>query len=437
MQDIKLPEIIDSERVVLASAIVSQDISEIMVSLLDGVDFYLESHRAIFEVISSLIAENAAVNIISIENRLKLRSNDDSSQIILDGLMDHYSVTNIESYCNLIVDKSICRKIINATHQIEIEARLSEDVKKLVDYSEREIFKAAERKNDSHFCSSNDMVSGTLEKISKAQVHGGIIGVPSFFQKLDDIFGGFESGTFTLLAGRPSMGKSALLVSILKRQCVDNGIPVGVFSLEMKKEHLGMRFLANMAKKNLFAIRQGHVNLGDPDFVEAESRLAAAPIWIDDGPFLTITRLRSSIRKLQKKHGITTFFIDHIGLMQYENKDPTQAMTLVAKGLQNISREFDVAVIGLSQLHRMPLVTSKKKNFKPSLQDLKQSGALEECADVVIFIHRNYYYTKLEEEKNIAELIVEKQRNGPTGSVILTWKPEYAEFKDFEFAEGF
>ncbi len=426
-----LPEIVSAEKMVLSSCLTSAATAEEAISLLEPTDFYVDAHRAIFDVLIFLVNGNRTVNIISVIDLIKTRGLNESCISTAYELLDNAGTPKIDSYCKMIVDKSICRKIITASAEITQAARESEDVDELVDLSERAIYNAASRKTDSAFCHSGDMVSSALESVSQAQVHGGIIGTPTYFPDVDNMFGGFEAGTFTIIAGRPSMGKSALLVSILTKQAVQNNIPIGIFSLEMKRAHIGMRFLAMIAKKNLFALRQGMVNMADPIFLDAQSRIAQAPIWIDDNPFLSINRLRSSIRRIKKQKGINTFYIDHVGLMQFDHKDPVQGMTMIAKGLQQISREFDVAIVALSQLHRIPPSLKKGVMVRPGLQDLKQSGALEECADVVAFIHRNHYYSKKDEEKNQAEFIIEKQRNGPTGIVPLNWFPEFAEFTPF------
>jgi len=430
-KDFSLPEILSAEKIVLSSAMTNAATAEEAISILEPTDFYSDNHRAIFDIITSLVNGNKSINIVSIVDVMRLRGLNESCINTAYELLDGIGTPNIAEYCKMIIDKSICRKIIMASNEIVREAKESENIDQLVDYSERAIFNAASRKTDSMFCHSGDMVSSALESISKAKVHGGIVGTPSFFPDIDNMFGGFENGTFTIIAGRPSMGKSAILVSILAKQSIDNGVPVGLFSLEMKKEHIGMRFLSMIAKKNLFALRQGHVNLADHTFLYSQSKIARSPLWIDDNPFLSINRLRSAIRRIKKQKGINLFYIDHIGLMHFDNRDPVQGMSIIAKGMQQISRELDVAIVALSQLHRLPPNMKKGVMARPGLQDLKQSGALEECADVVAFIHRNYYYSKKEEEKNQAEFIIEKQRNGPTGIVSLNWFPEYAEFTPF------
>jgi replicative DNA helicase len=425
-----VPEIVHAEKSVLASILIDGSQVDTAMSILTDEDFYSQDHKEIFNVMSALRLEGRGIDIVTVVDLLKTRHAHDTADYAYS-LMEVATQYRIDSYCEMIKDKSVIRKLITAARNIEREAGEAEDVKSLVEFSERMVLSAAERTSESNISHSGDMVSAAIENISLVQQRGGgMVGTPSFFDGIDRMTGGFEPGTFSIIAGRPSMGKSAIMINIVKRQAVDAGIPIGIFSLEMPKKHLGLRFLAMMARKNLFALRQGSVNLSDHDFIEAQSRLAAAPIWIDDNSNLNISRLRSMIRKLKSQRGIETFYIDHLGLMQYDHKDPVQGVTLIAKGLQTISRETDTAVIALCQLHRIGSSGTKKKTYRPQLSDLKQSGALEECADLVAFIHRDYYYTKKDEDRESAVLIVEKQRNGPTGDVKLRWDSKFSEFVD-------
>lgn len=426
----------EAERHILASMLVDEIALDYALSVLTVEDFYGESHKVIFSAISDLRGIGKYVDVLTVNNVLKLTGNEDIKQVMYF-LTDSVATSQaIEGYCEIVIDESTKRKLVTAARNIERKAQSGDEKRQeLIEFSESTVLAATERQGDSKVSTAAETVADAIHSIEAAQMHGNLVGVPTFFQDIDEMMGGFEEGSYNIVAGRPSMGKTAMMLSMAIKQAIENKIPVAIFSLEMPKRDLGKRILAMLSGWDSFKIRVGRVNLNDTAITDARDRFAAAPIYIDDSPFLNVHRLRSSVRRLQKMYGVKVIYVDHVHLMAYDQNDPVQGVTAISKGIKEIGRRFNIPMVGMCQLSRLSV--QQKGDKRPRLSDLRQSGALEQDADTVSFIHREFVYTRKEVDRNRAEFIISKQRNGPTGEACLDWHSHISQFTNHDIANDF
>jgi replicative DNA helicase len=431
--EITAPEIIEAERDVIGASLRSEDCLDVMLSMLEIEDFYTENNRDIFGAMKSLRVSSKPVDVVTVPDYLKVKGRPELRDVVFS-MAEYGDFTSgtVETYCKMIIDKSTARKLITAAHDIERESGESDDTQALVEFAERKIYDITERKSKGGFNDGAHMVTSAMEQIEKAKKQDGIIGFPTYFKEIDEIIGGFEKKLFTIIAGRPGMGKTAFAACLANRMCIDNKIPLGIFSIEMPEATFGQRMLSLRCRKNLYAVRHGFISMNDESFIAAQTDIASSSILIDERAHISLDDIRSKIRATKKKKGAELYFIDHLGKLKAESKNPFESMSIIADKCQTIAKELDVALIGFSHLSRLDKNTYKngKSPPKPTLHDLKMSGNLEGCSQLVIFLHRDFYYTKKEEDKGRSEIIIEKHTNGPTGTVLLKWVSEQAEFTE-------
>ncbi len=407
-------------------------------TILSAEDFYRPEHRLIFHALQNLSGRGTPLNVLLVEN--ELRQSGDLARVsrkYLFSLLElEYTTARAEIYAKIIKDKSVLRKLTDAGHAISEEAQAErEPVEKILEAAERRILSVSTEQNRTGFEVLKEIMSRTFEKINEKINHPNeILGVTSGLMDLDKILNGFQKSDLILLAARPSMGKTALALNIALNAALKKK-SVGIFSLEMSKTQLGTRLLSTRSGVNGQYLNTG--NIPDDEInalVDAVSELSNLKMHIDDTAGIGLLELRSKSRRLKHERGLDLMIIDYLQLMQgsgAENRQ--QEISEISRGLKGLARELDVPILALSQLSRSVELRAEKK---PQLSDLRESGSLEQDADIVMFLYREEYYNRETDNENIAELIIAKNRNGPTTSVRLQFQKEIMRFGDLTRIEN-
>ncbi|HDR04857.1 MAG TPA: replicative DNA helicase [Candidatus Marinimicrobia bacterium] len=429
------PQAIEAEIAVLGAMMLEAEAAiEVMETLREG-DFYKESHRAIFRAISSLAIANEPVDQLTVTQRLmqlKLLDLAGGPAGISQILARVPSAANVAYYAKIVRQKSVLRGIIQVATGLVSEA-YQEDVEidEILDGAQRQILQLKQHISNKHFVRIGELVANPVLKNIENMAHSksDITGVPTGFIKLDSFTAGFQPSDLIILAGRPSMGKTAVALSMASLIAVRYQKTVGFFSLEMSTEQIIRRLLSSESKVDHQLLRTGKIpqDLWH-EIIDAASRLESAPLYVDDTPGLTIMEIRTRARRLRAEHGLDIIFVDYLqlarGYGRTENRQ--QEISMISQGLKALAKELNVPVIALSQLSRA--VEQRGANKRPQLSDLRESGAIEQDADVVLFIYREHVYSKDPADEYKADLIIAKQRNGPLGNVPLQFTPRFARF---------
>lgn len=428
------PQNVEAEIAVLGSMLIEEDAIARAIEFLNEGCFYKEANKKIFSTIVGLYDRSKAVDLITLTDELK-------KQKVLDEVGGPSYLTsltaavptsaNIVHYAKIVREKSLLRKLINTATQIVSDGYEHHgEVDALLDKAERLIFDITSDKVESRFVSLKEIIKGSIETIdSLYQRKENITGVPTGFHDFDVMTAGFQSSDLVVLAGRPSMGKSALVTCIAEHVGIVEKIPVAFFSLEMSKEQLVQRMLCSHARVDAHKVRTGFLSQSDwPRLTNAAGKLSEAPIFIDDTPTLTALELRAKARRLKSQHDIKLVVVDYLQLMQgpLRSENRQQEISEISRSLKALARELSAPVVAISQLSR---AVEQRSDKRPQLSDLRESGAIEQDADLVGLLLREEYYNPTEENRGIAELIIAKQRNGPVGTVKLTFVSEYARFE--------
>ncbi|MFP4445250.1 MAG: replicative DNA helicase [Desulfosudaceae bacterium] len=431
------PQNIDAEASVLSSILIDTDPAALFdtLEMLAPEDFYKGAHQLIFEAVTALVNRNEPVDLITVKNNLQESGRLEAAggAAYLAELVDTapYAV-DIRHYASIIKNKSSLRRLIQSSNEITRQCfENPADVGAVIDFAENAIFQVAEDKTSQSFFQLNQIIQTNIATIEANQGKW-ITGVPSGFDRLDNLTSGFQNSDLIILAARPSMGKTALALNIARNVAVNAQVPVAFFSLEMSKEQLSMRLLTAEARINAFNLRSGHASKQDwIKITDAASILDTAPIYIDDTPGLTSMVIRAKARRMKKEKQIGLIVIDYLQLMSayktVERRD--LEISEMSRSLKGLAKELDVPIIVLSQLNRAP---EQNQDKRPMLSHLRESGSLEQDADVVLFIYRDEVYNKSEDNPNrgIAEIIISKQRNGPVGKVFLQFQSSYTRFQN-------
>ncbi len=434
------PQNIEAEQSVLGCILIENESIEKIIENLDRDDFYRESHRQIFEAIHSLYERGEPVDLVTLSDHLRghnlLESVGGASYLSsLTNMVP--SAANIAYYGRLVRDKAVRRRMIAAAAEIaEMAYDDPGDVDESLDQAERKIFEVSEQRSRPSFSQINDIVKVNIKKLMDLyERQESVTGVPTGFKDLDHLTAGFQPSDLIIIAGRPSMGKTALALNMAQYIGINSTmpIPVGLFSLEMSKEQLVMRMLCAEAKVNGSNLRRGF--LSDRDWkrlTKAAGKFSEAPIFIDDTPAITVLEMRAKARRLKKEFGLGLIVVDYLQLMRGKGRGRSdsreQEISEISRSLKALAKELNVPVIALSQLNRG---VESRTDKRPLLSDLRESGAIEQDADVIAFIYRDEVYNQnSEDNKNVAELLLSKQRNGPIGKVMLTFQSQYTLFQD-------
>jgi len=429
------PHNIEAEMATLGAMLLDDSVIPQVLELIDKDSFYKYEHGMIFESIVSLFDVRKKTDILTVSedlNRKKLLEKIGGSAYLAT-LADFVPTSaNVAQYARIVKEKNVLRSLISsATDIVSWSYRGEEDVSNILDKAEKLIFEISDRRIEGGYIHIKDVIKDGIELIeSLYHKKSHVTGVPSGFRDFDVKTAGFQKGDFIVVAGRPSMGKSAFVISVAEHIAVEEKLPVGIFSLEMSKEQIMQRFLCSQAKVDMHKVRTGFLAPSDwPLLTTAASVLSQAPIFIDDSAAINVFELRAKARRLKAHHNIQMLMVDYMQLIRgiRRGESRQQEISDISQSLKALAKELNIPVIAVSQLSRA--VESREGN-RPKLSDLRESGAIEQDADVVVLLFREEYYNPNESNKGVAEAIIAKQRNGPTGSVQLSFLREYMRFAD-------
>lgn len=434
-KDIKIPpRSEEAEKAVLGSMLLEENAISQVIELLDESVFYNDAHKKIFNVIVSMYGNNKPVDLLTTTELLKSRKvfEEVGGASYLAMLTQAVpTAANVSHYAKIVREKYILRSLISAGTQIVGQAYAGEsNTEELLDRSEKLVFDITNRKTDSSSIPIKEIVKDSIETIDGLyQRKENITGIATGFHEFDIMTAGLQQSDLIIVAGRPSMGKSALATCIAEHAGIIERVPTVIFSLEMAKEQLVQRMLCSYARVDSHKVRTGFLSQSDwPKLTNAAGKLAESPIIIDDTPAISALELRAKARRLKSQHDIGLVIVDYLQLMRttkgLDNRQ--QEISEISRSLKALSRELSAPVIAISQLSR---AVEARADRRPQLSDLRESGAIEQDADVVILLLREEYYNPTPENKGIAELIVAKQRNGPVGTVNLAFIKEYTRFE--------
>ena len=431
------PQNLEAEQSILGSILLENSAINSVLEFLSAGDFYSEAHRKIFNIIVELSEKNEPVDLITLSNALRGKKMLDNvgGASYLASLVDNVpSAANVANYAKIVKEKSILRGLIgSATEIIESCYETGSDVDQVLDKAEHSIFEISENKVRPSFYPIRDIVKDSFRSIEDLYARKELItGVATGFEKIDDLTSGLQNSDLIIVAGRPSMGKTAFALNIAQYAALEGKTPVAIFSLEMSKEQLAFRLLAAEAKVDSHRLRKGFLGETDwPKLTTAAGRLSEAPLFIDDTPAITVLEMKAKSRRLKADTGLGLIVVDYIQLMRSSGYRDSreQEISEISRSLKALAKELRLPVIALSQLNRK---VEDRTNRRPQMADLRESGAIEQDADVIAFIYRDEVYNKSEDnpEKGIAEIIIGKQRNGPTGTVKLAFLEKFTSFEN-------
>ena len=435
------PQNIEAEKSLLGSLILDKNAIVKVADYLQSKDFYKQSHQQIYQAVIELFEKGEPVDLLAVSTRLKeknLLEEIGGNGYLTELINTVPTATHISNYAKIVQRKRILRDLISSSQEINIIGHdEEEDIDVLLDRAEQRIFSIAQKSLTQRFIPIKEGLEGAFERIDSLSKHkGGLRGLPTGFTTLDNILAGLQKSDLIILASRPSLGKSAMAVNFAANIAINKKIPVGIFSLEMSKDQIIDRLIAGLANIDLWRLRTGRLSSEgeDNDFSrirDAMAMLSGAPIYIDDAASSNVLQMRAMARRLQASHGLGLIIIDYLQLMESRNPmaNIVQQVSEISKALKGLARELNVPVLALSQLsraveHRSPQI--------PRLADLRESGSLEQDADVVLLIYREDRYNPETSKKNIAEIIIAKHRNGPIGKVELYFDEQRVCFRNLE-----
>ena len=430
-----LPHSTAAEQSVLGSMIMDQQAIVTASEIITGDEFYNKQYGVIFNAIVELNNSARSVDLVTLQDKLKEKdvpAEVSSLEYVRDFITAVPTSANVKHYAQIVHEKAVLRKLIRTTEEITDTCYAGkEEVEDILDLTEKKVFEVVQRRDSSDFVPIKRVVMNALDMIeAAAKTSGSITGIPTGFADLDYSTAGFQPSDLILIAARPSMGKTAFALNIALNSALKSGKCVALFSLEMSKEQLVNRLFAMESMVSSQNIRTG--NLSDKEWeklIEGATAVGNSRIIIDDTGSISISELRSKCRKFKLEHGLDMIMIDYLQLMTGNGKTDSrqQEISDISRSLKSLARELNVPVVALSQLSRK---VEERTDHRPMLSDLRESGAIEQDADVVMFIYRDDYYNKDTDKKGVAEIIIAKQRNGPIGTVELAWLPDYTQFKN-------
>jgi len=428
------PQNVEAEQAVLGSMLLEEEAIVRAAELLEESVFYKDAHRKIFSTLLTLYKNSTPVDLVTVTDALRqhglLEDIGGSSYLAtLTSILP--TAANVEHYCRIVKQKAILRSLIRASTQIATECyEGATEPDLLLDRAESLIFDIASKKIKRDAVAMKDIIKSSIEMIDALyQRKGAITGLPTGFQELDQQLAGLQPSDLIVVAGRPAMGKSSFTFCVAEHVALTQKAGVAVFSLEMSKENLVQRMLCSHARIDAHNVRSGMLSMSDwPNLTKAAGKLSEAPIYIDDSPSLSILELRAKARRLKSRHDVSLVILDYLQLMDESSSSENrqQEISVISRSLKALARELNVPVIAVSQLSRAP---ERRETFRPRLSDLRESGAIEQDADVVLMLFREDYYNPTDDNRGVAEVIIAKQRNGPTGSVKLAFIKEYTRFE--------
>lgn len=430
-----LPHSIEAEQSVIGSMLMDKEAIIAASEIVTASDFYQNQYGIMYEAMVELFNEGKPVDLVTLQNRLKEKDvppEVSSLDFVRDIITMVPTSANVKSYANIVREKAVLRRLIKVNEEIANTCYVGkEPLEQILAQTEKSVFDLLQSRSSGDFVPIRQVALNVLEKIEAAsKTQGTVTGVPTGFIDLDYKTSGMQPSDFVLIAARPSMGKTAFVLNLVDHVAVRKGLPCMIFSLEMSKEQLVNRMLAMESNVDSQKLRTGNLTDSDWDaIVEGIGVIGNSKLVIDDTPGISITELRSKCRKMKLEHGLSMVIIDYLQLMSGsggKNSDNRQQeISEISRSLKALAREMNAPVVALSQLSR---ACETRTDHRPMLSDLRESGAIEQDADVVMFLYRDDYYNKDTDTPNIAEVIIAKQRNGPIGTVNLLWQPEFTKF---------
>ena len=437
MEDINRipPHSVESEQSILGSIILDKEAIITVAETIQPMDFYKEAHKIIYESMLKLNSNNEPIDLITLIEELRKEGHLDSIGGIsyLTSLSTIVPTTsNVKYYANIVKEKSVMRQLIKASNEIiNLGYDASTDVQEILDKAEKNIFDISQEKSGDDIQPINVVLQDTFEMIEKLCTDKSeVTGITTGFADLNKKINGLQRTDLILLAARPAMGKTAFSLNLVQNAALKGDASVAVFSLEMSKEQLVQRMLSAQSNVELSKIKTGNLGESDwPRIIDGMAVLSEAKIFIDDTPGIKISEIRSKCRRLKMEKGLDLILIDYLQLMEGEGKNENrqQEIAKISRSLKILAKELDCPVVALSQLSRSPEL---RKDHRPILSDLRESGSIEQDADIVMFLYRDEYYHDDSEKKNIGEVIIAKNRHGETGNVELVWFGQVQKFAD-------
>lgn len=432
-----LPHSIEAEKAVIGSMIMDADAIAAASEIIAGEDFYQRQYGLLFDAMVELSGEGKPVDLVTLQENLKMKDVPEElcSIEFISELVNHVPTSaNVRHYAQTVYEKAALRRLIKASEDIENVCYMNkEPLDDVLEMTEKKMFDLLQRRSAEEFVPIKDVVLSVINKIEASAKHKGTVtGISTGFYDLDYKTSGLQPSDLILIAARPSMGKTAFVLNLAQYIAVRNKVPTAIFSLEMSKDQLVNRILSMESKVDSQSMRTGNLQGADWEkLVESAGVISESPLMIDDTPGISIADLRSKCRKFKLEQGLGLVIIDYLQLMTggRHSESRQQEISEISRSLKALAREINAPVIALSQLSR---ACEQRPDHRPMLSDLRESGAIEQDADVVMFIYRDDYYNKDTDKKGISEIIIAKQRNGPIGTVELVWLPNYTKFANKE-----
>ncbi len=429
------PQNLEAEECVLGSILIEESSINKVLEILQVSDFYKDAHQKVFRSMIALFEKGEAIDIITVTDCLKKMGylEEVGGPLFIASLCEKVpTASNVTYYAKIVKEKAILRKLLEISTEIASEVYEREgDAEEFLDYAERRIFEISQYRIRPSWFHLKDILKDTFRTIEKLYSRKELVtGISTGFIELDRLTSGLQPSDFIIIAARPSMGKTSLALDIAQHAAIDQGIPVGFFSLEMSKEQLTLRMLCARSRVEMHRVRSGYLIDSDwPKLTRAAGLLTEAPFVIDDSPSLSVLELRAKARRLKSEMNIGLLVVDYLQLMKGSTRADTreQEISEISRSLKSLSKELNIPVIALSQLSRK---VEQRHGNRPQLADLRESGAIEQDADLIMFIYRDEVYNPDTSEKGIAEIIIGKQRNGPTGTVKLAFLDKYTTFEN-------
>lgn len=431
------PNSMEAEQSVLGAMLLDKEAVSVSTEFISGEDFYREAHKEIFDAIVDLFDKGQPVDLITLPEKLKVRNTLEAVGGItyLTNLMSIVPSThNVGHYAKIIEEKSLLRKLIRASNEImgkSYEAR--EDVINVLEMAEKSIFDISLNRSTQGFVHIKKILNTNFDKIEELYLNKGrITGVSTGFDDLDEMLSGLQKSDLVLVAARPSMGKTSFMLNMVQQAGIRDKVATAIFSLEMSKEQLTQRILCAEALIDSHRLRTGDITEDEwIKLARAMGPLSEAPIYVDDTPSISMTEMRAKCRKMKIEHNLGLILIDYLQLMtgngKYDSRQ--QEISDISRSLKGLAKELGIPIVACAQLSRAP---EMRADHHPIMSDLRESGAIEQDADVIMFLYRDEYYHPDTEKKNIGEVIISKQRNGPTGTVELVWLGQFTKFANKE-----
>lgn len=429
------PHSVESEQSILGSILLDKDAIITVAETITPTDFYKDAHRIIYESMMALNNKNEPIDMVTLTDELRKRGylDDIGGVTYLTSLSTIVPTTsNVKYYADIVKEKSVLRQLIKASNDIiNLGYGSGESAENVLDFAEKKIFDISQERTNDDFKPINQVLMDTYDMIESIySKKSDVTGVTTGFKDLNKKINGLQRTDLILVAARPAMGKTAFALNLVQNAAIKGNASVAVFSLEMSKEQLAQRMIAAQSNVELKKMKTGTLNDADwPRIISAMAVMSDAKIFIDDTPGIKINELRSKCRKLKMEQGLDLVMIDYLQLMESDSKNESrqQEISKISRSLKILAKELDCPVVALSQLSRAP---EQRADHRPVLSDLRESGAIEQDADIVMFLYRDEYYHSDSEKKDLAEIIIAKNRHGETGSVELVWMGSIQRFGD-------